>query len=157
MAEINPFAGWNEVSLNPFENGNWVEMSPDQYAQEAQAHADSFTGKFEDFFGGGNSARAAAARTAADRAYEQQATNSARQWDLYMQSTYYQRMVEDLKKAGLNPWLAVNGGIGNTVNYSSAGSGSSARYKTEEKSKSSAATLIAGFMIAAARVIAALV
>ena len=146
----------HEAWQSSIDEGRITPLGNDGSADYYQSRADSVIGKIEDWFGGGNSARAAAYRTAADREYEQQATNSARAWDEYMQSTYYQRMVEDLKKAGLNPWLALNGGIGQTNNVSTAGSGSSARYKSEEKQKGSGGTIIAAFMIAAARIIAAL-
>lgn len=86
-------------------------------------------------------------------AYEQSANNSARAWDEYMQSTYYQRMVKDLEKAGLNPWLALNSGVGQTNNYQSAGNGVSAQSKG--KANQSGA-VVAGLLIAAARLIAAL-
>lgn len=36
--------------------------------------------------------------------------NDARQWEQKMADTRYQRAVEDIKKAGLNPWLALQGG-----------------------------------------------
>lgn len=139
--------------------GNMTPMSDDEYYSRGYQgdNPNAFLNKFSDWLGFTNTQADYDKWKAGYNAwYEQKATNSARAWDEYIQSTYYQRMVEDLKKAGLNPWLALNSGIGNTVNYSSAGSGSSARYKSDEKNKSGASTLIAGFMIAAARVIAAL-
>lgn len=156
MAELFGNSG-KSVSFNPdsFMNQADTQEEMNDIVAHEQAHADSLAGKFEDLFGAGNAASAAASKTAADQKYETQATQSARAWDEYMQSTYYQRMVEDLKKAGLNPWLALQGGIGNTNNVQSAGSGSSARYHSEEKSKSSSTTLIAAFLFAAAKIIAA--
>lgn len=69
-----------------------------------------------------------------DKLYERESTNSARAWDLWMDSTATQRRVEDIKKAGLNPWLALqSGGINANTSTASAGSGSSARSK-ESKS-----------------------
>lgn len=46
-----------------------------------------------------------------NRAYDLAKINDARRWDEYMASTQYQRMVKDLKAAGLNPYLALQGGL----------------------------------------------
>lgn len=45
-----------------------------------------------------------------------------RAWEEHMASTQYQRAVEDLKKAGLNPWLAVSGINGGSPSGASASS-----------------------------------
>lgn len=80
-------------------------------------------------------------QTMDDRAYERASINSARAWDEYMDSTKYQRMKDDLEKAGMNPWLALQQGISATTSSNTV-PGSTAKnssYKGEKESKSTEA------------------
>ena len=63
-----------------------------------------------------------------DKLYERASVNSARAWDLWFDSTATQRRVADLKKAGLNPWLAVSNGGVSTFSESSSNQGGNARF-----------------------------
>lgn len=63
----------------------------------------------------------------------EEAEASARQWNEYMESTKYQRAVKDLKAAGLNPYLLLNGSGFNA----SAGAGASSALNTTTSRSSS--------------------
>lgn len=65
----------------------------------------------------------------AQRDWATEENEKARQWQEYMSGTNYQRTVEDLRKAGLNPILAVNGLSANTPGTIST-SGSSASHQS---------------------------
>lgn len=53
-----------------------------------------------------------------DYAANLQATSSARDWEKMMSDTTFSRLVDDIKKAGYNPWLALQSGIGQTSSSS---------------------------------------
>lgn len=61
----------------------------------------------------------------------------ARDWNAQREDTYYQRMVEDMKAAGINPIMAISGG-GADISPSPTASSSSARSSGSNYSGSSA-------------------
>lgn len=69
------------------------------------------------------------------REYEQQNLVDARKFQDYMESTKYQRTVKDLEKAGLNPYMMVQSGLGSTSVSSSSPSYSTSAMKYRSKDK----------------------
>lgn len=65
---------------------------------------------------------------------DQSNVNSAREYDSYIRSHSYQMMVDDLKAAGLNPWLALNSlGASGGANIQANNSTSSAQSTLNSK------------------------
>lgn len=129
------------------------EYQPSSIPQDYTA-IDSMWGKFGQGLGMVDRNEYLKWLTEEDRKYERASVNSARAWDEYMDSTHYQRMVKDLQAAGLNPWLALQNGIGGTSSTQTASTGSSA--KNIVNKESSGKTSLALILISAARLIAAL-
>lgn len=126
---------------------NGMEASARQHAQQVssgEVHgATSFLDKASDFLGLSHYAEDYQKYLGdLDKLYEERRTNSARAWDEYMDSTKVQRLVKDIEAAGLNPWLAIQNGFSAGSSYSSAGSGSSARYHVDSKKEETAGNLL---------------
>lgn len=102
--------------------------------------------------------------TANNRAYELALLKEQRAYEQYVRNLEYQRedtkmqrLIKDYKAAGLNPWLAMQGGISGSSaqsqpvsNTSNLSGGSSAKSK-DDKSSSGA---LSGLLIAVARLLA---
>lgn len=84
---------------------------------------------------------------------EWKATQSARAYEQWFADTQYQRMVRDLEKAGLNPWLAVQNGISGSGNTSAT----KADYNTKSRDKDQVkgSNNLGLILVALARIIAA--
>lgn len=80
-----------------------------------------------------------------NKMYERESIKSARAWDLWFDSTATQRRVDDLKNAGLNPWLAVsnNGGGLRSFSESTASSGGLAKGNNQHDNKGAYALALA--------------
>lgn len=83
-------------------------------------------------------------------AFEAEQAQLGREWQEKMSNTAYQRVVEDLKSAGLNPILAVNQGSASTPSgYTASGfssSGSSASGKTSSTKKADYSSLVSAIL-----------
>lgn len=103
-------------------------------------HDDSIGAHIADFFTGIRSKERYVYdewKLANERAYEQAKLNDARQWD----SMKYQVATQDLLKAGLNPWLAVQSGLSGAgqftgANASTSSSSATSALKTDKGEKS---------------------
>lgn len=71
-----------------------------------------------------------------------QDTASARSFSEWMDSSKYSRAFEDIKKAGYNPWLALQGGLGvsGSQEYSAARTSSSNAFSLKSSRKSADAS-----------------
>lgn len=105
-----------------------------------------FPGLLGKLFGYDPEQKKAEANRQAEIAYERQSIDSARAWSEYMDSTQYQRRVADLKKAGLNPWLAVQNGISGTGTPSVDTGGSAKTQTHSDQSVSGLMSIIMGII-----------
>lgn len=87
---------------------------------------------------------------------EAKATQSAKAFEEYMSSTAYQRAFKDLEKAGINPYMLVNGGASPSAGSSSSPKASYSHPSIKDDVKSNAGRDIALLVLAVARLIAAL-
>lgn len=88
---------------------------------------------------------------------EAKATQSARAWEEYMDSTKYQRAFKDLERAGVNPYLLVNGGAAPGVGSSSSPKASYPKASTKDAPKDTKGRDFALILLAVARLAAAFI
>lgn len=114
---LDPLNPDNPLTMVPSSDPTtWPKEDPGNSANAF----DNANAAYQAYFDYMNSAREA------DYAYNHQEAALDREWQQYMSSTAYQRQVEDLKAAGLNPWMAVQNGSGGASSGSGAVASSNA-------------------------------
>lgn len=97
-----------EVSPNPGHGGANPFKTPEDFGADS-----GLFGNIGSFFTGENTSasnQAEAYNKWLEAQFNSQQNEAARNWDYFMSSTEYQRKVEDLKKAGINPYYALGSG-----------------------------------------------
>lgn len=109
-------ASAQDVSINP----NDYVVDQDKYFYGLNSHNNTIT--FDRFLNQVFAPKSTAAGDeASQRAYEQASMASARAYEQALDNTKYQRAVKDLEAAGLNPWLALQNGLGGLSSGSVSG------------------------------------
>ena len=96
------------------------------------------------------------ALTENNRAYEQAMLKDARDYETWFDSTAVQRRVDDIKAAGLNPWLALQSGGISPGSSSSPSAGSSSSAKRSSASGKGSVAALAMLFVSTARLLATL-
>lgn len=145
MSAQNPVTTFED----PFDSMYQAQATPKEFT-----NIDSFWGKIGQGLGFVDRNEYDRWLTEQDRAYERAATNSARAWDLFMDSTKYQRLFNDIKATGYNPLLALQGGLSASSAGQTAAQGSSARQITSSGKKASNIGGVAMLLMAVAKLLA---
>lgn len=130
---INKVSGWLNGNVARPVGDTWRGIGADWFNASAVAR--------EDWQRAEQSADNALARDLTLQKQANEATSAenqlAREWNAQREDTYYQRMVEDMKTAGINPIMAISGG-GADISPSPSFTASNARSSGSNYSGSSA-------------------
>lgn len=91
-----------------------------------------------------------------DNLYNIEQTQSARDWEKMMSDSQFSRMLEDIKSTGLNPWIALQNGVGNGSYGSSMSSAKSSGLSATSQAISEANNLRSNSSEVIGRIVSAL-
>lgn len=137
------------------DTGSYYNYTPEQYTSHNDFYNFFTFGQYNSAVDAANAARAdrnSQAASAAASAIDQDRIDRQRDYEIWYDSTKYQRAVEDLKAAGLNPWLLAQGGVSGSSSASNSAN-TTAAAKTNNKPSSGSSSAMTKIFASALKIL----